>query len=200
MNMDMTVHLVELASIKTNLQLNLLVTTALILWIWLYINQITKQNLPIMKKWTVIQMTNRQRLTELIEQAERKEISDFITADIDEKIDMSGGTKISCSMEYLVGYLLEHRVIVPPCKVGQTVYYNDNNYPYKRDILTFESTVSCFDFDFDTGEYIAVLTVLVGGHFFKRTAVKFTDFGETVFLTKEQAEQKLKEIRVENDL
>lgn len=122
-------------------------------------------------------MTDRERLIELLE---------------DTLYDWECDVSIETVTE-IAEHLIENGVIVPPCKVGQTVYYNDNNYSYKRDILTFESTVSRFDFDFDTGEHIAVLTVLVGSHFFRRTAVKFTDFGKTVFLTREEAERKLRE-------
>lgn len=113
-------------------------------------------------------MTNRQRLTELIEKAERKEKYDFLTAYLDEAIDMSGGTKISCSMEYLADYLHEHGVIVLPCKVGDTIYQTDG-------VRIYKSRVKQIIYDTDN---IA----------FDERAI-----GKTVFLTREEAERKLRE-------
>lgn len=68
-------------------------------------------------------MTDRERLIDLIKKAEKQELLDFFTADLDEAIDMSGGTQFNGSVEYLAAYLIEHGVIVTPCKVGDTVYY-----------------------------------------------------------------------------
>ena len=63
-------------------------------------------------------MTDRERLIDLIKKAEKQELLDFFTADLDEAIDMSGGTQFNGSVEYLAAYLIEHGVIVTPCKVG----------------------------------------------------------------------------------
>ena len=68
-------------------------------------------------------MTDRERLIELIKKSEKQELLDFFTADLDEAIDMSGGTQFNGSVEYLANYLIEHGVIVLPCKVGDTVWY-----------------------------------------------------------------------------
>lgn len=71
----------------------------------------------------MMKMTDRERLTDLIKKAEKQELLDFFTADLDEAIDMSGGTQFNGTVEHLTDYLLEHGVIVLPCKVGDTVYY-----------------------------------------------------------------------------
>lgn len=142
-----------------------------------------------------MKMTDRERLIELIEQAERKEISDFITADIDEKIDMSGGTKISCSMEYLVDYLLEHRVIVPPCKVGDMVYSWKLDWDKEGDIVPYQITnitVTQNKKGVWTKKYRA-MQVINGKTIDWQLNFAFDEIGETVFLTFEEAERKLKE-------
>lgn len=77
-------------------------------------------------------------------------------------------------------HLIANGVIVPPCKVGQKVYA----FSYPRTDITVidEETVEDCHFIVDTDEC----------YYDER------DFGRTVFLTKDQAEQKLKEMRVEN--
>ncbi len=146
-------------------------------------------------------MTDRDRLIELIEQAEKQETIDFLTADLEEQIDMSGGKKIGCSLEYLAYYLLEKGVIVPPCKVGDTVYVHDTN-------IWTDECCHCEHFQIggmgdpnecartkspfkhpdciEISETIATKKNIYGWF-------AFGEFGKTVFLTKEEAEQALKE-------
>ena len=88
-----------------------------------------------------------------------------------------------------VGYaeadaLLANGVIVPPCKVGTPLFFlNDEDmhggsviestewiFVYDTDGLIFNTEVACFEYSYD-----------------------YT-FGKTVFLTKEEAEAKLKEL------
>lgn len=111
-------------------------------------------------------MTNRERLSSLIKQAEQREQLDFITADIDEAIDMSGGTKISCSMEYLADYLIEHGVIVLPCKVG--------------DILCCESVIKGHITYFEAPDLAWIVE-------------NKELFGKEIFFSSEEAEKALKE-------
>ena len=59
-------------------------------------------------------MTDRERLIEKIKLSEKQELLDFLTADLDEAIDMSGGTQFNGTVEHLADYLLEHGVIMPP--------------------------------------------------------------------------------------
>lgn len=92
-----------------------------------------------------------------------------------------------CWAEKLADHLIESGVIVPPCKVGDTVYYLDGS-------IIVKSKVHCFSFGGRYGDY-------KGGqiHIYDsdkdNITVKLDDFGKTVFLTKEEAEQKLKEKR-----
>ena len=82
---------------------------------------------------------------------------------------------------YLADYLLANGVIVPPCKVGDTVYRLTMSLHTKR-IAIKETEV----------ERIAICSDKVQVYC-KGYAHSPTIFGKTVFLTKEQAEQALKE-------
>ena len=55
-------------------------------------------------------MTDRERLIALIKKAEKQELRDFIAASNDELIDMSGGTQLNGSVEYLADYLVKNGV------------------------------------------------------------------------------------------
>ena len=133
-------------------------------------------------------MTDRERLIDLIKKAEKQELLDFFTADLDEAIDMSGGTKISCSMEYLADYLLEHGVIVPPCKVGDILYYPR--------IYHDNIGVACAEVE-NIKIYVNGMPIVfvkeLGGDINSPTAFYPANFGDTVFLTREEAEKALKE-------
>ncbi len=88
--------------------------------------------------------------------------------------------------EMIVGvadYLLANGVIVPPCKVGDTVYRFETALYTKR-ISIKETEV----------ERIAICSDKVQ-IFCKGYAHSPAIFGKTVFLTKEEAEAKLKEVR-----
>jgi hypothetical protein len=82
-----------------------------------------------------------------------------------------------CHKYALAEHLIANGVIVPPCKVGQTVY--SFAYPRTDIIVIDEETVEDCHFIVETDEC----------YYDER------DIGRTVFLTKEQAEQKLKELR-----
>lgn len=86
--------------------------------------------------------------------------------------------------------LLANGVIVPPCQVGDTVYYFVGNEIY-------HGTIDTFRIDTKENWYIAYCKtdyILTG-----QIKLAFWEFGKTVFLTKEEAEQKLKEVN-SNDL
>ena len=95
--------------------------------------------------------------------------------------------------EYLAGYLLANGVIVPPCKVGQTVYYlfqysDTRILPFVRRAKI--KRIYCCN---------SKMQFLIDGEL-KDTKEKgiiktwyFDAFGKTVFLTREEAEAKLKE-------
>lgn len=103
-------------------------------------------------------MNGRDKLIELIEQAEGLKNNDFP------------------SVEEIADHLLANGVIVPPCKVGDTVYYIvfDKVYKGKCHAITQHENrlqIHLYDYDFDNA------------------SIK----SENVFLTKEEAEEKLKE-------
>ena len=87
----------------------------------------------------------------------------------------------NCYAERLADYLLSSGVIVPPCKVGSTIYLpclNDwgdiENYTITEFVLDNDGL--CFVVDDEDREAHSIETI-----------------GKEVFLTKEEAEQALKE-------
>lgn len=85
-----------------------------------------------------------------------------------------------CQIEAIADHLIANGVVLPPCKVGDTVY--SFAYPRTDIIVIDKETVEDLHFIVETDEC----------YYDER------DIGRTVFLTKDQAEQKLKEMRVEN--
>lgn len=112
---------------------------------------------------------SKERLVELIEKARVLEYLDILSGDPDVIVDMPKGD------EYIADYLLANGVIVPLCKVGDTVYQTDGVRIYELEILDvllhknkpYYETES-IDFDNDA-------------------------IGKSIFLTREEAEAKLKE-------
>lgn len=94
-------------------------------------------------------------------------------------------TMIDC--EYVASYLLDNGVIVPPCKVGDTVYQIMDIESVHRQILELK---------------VLRIEITETTMFFVKTIKKFRynygkfsleDFGKTVFLTPEEAEKALAE-------
>ena len=84
----------------------------------------------------------------------------------------------------LAKYLLDHGVIVLPCKVGDTVY--DIYEPLNNggnDIRKLKVTETHIHIDKRKKAWL-----IIGGYYFC-----ICDFGKTVFLTREEAEKALKE-------
>lgn len=100
-------------------------------------------------------------------------------------------------VEDLADYLIANGVIVPPCKVGDTVYvkwrlHRNSNYgiyPVKVYALRWDEKKNnfrvCVGGDFEISAY--------GGKYTHRYQATFTwnNVGKTVFLTKEEAEKAL---------
>lgn len=84
-----------------------------------------------------------------------------------------------CYFTKLADHLIKNGVVVPPCKVGDTVYC----------LETIGNEINDFVVQ-NVG-----ITATQGGWGIERG---FDAFGKTVFLAKDQAEQKLKEMRGEN--
>lgn len=86
-------------------------------------------------------------------------------------------------VDYVADYLLKNGVIVPPCKVGDTVY-DIGGFPkiMKAEVETMTT---------DGQEMSSV--VVEPQKPFHRWFVNWKDLGKYVFLTREAAEQALKE-------
>ena len=97
-----------------------------------------------------------------------------------------------CLSEKEADYLLANGVIVPQCKVGDTVYII--NRANKLQEMIFDSVDLRFtcanDADCMCGSLCNDIVHNVCQHRFKND---FSDFGKTVFLTREEAEKALKE-------
>lgn len=79
--------------------------------------------------------------------------------------------------DYLADYLLEHGVIVPPCKVGDRVYRPSDCLGVVQFVIISFNIYESEMFFTDDSENIIYLS----------------DIGKTVFLTREEAERALKE-------
>lgn len=90
---------------------------------------------------------------------------------------------------FLADYLLANGVIVPPCKVGDTVYYLTIVDTEKELNVTeiFEGVVHAVCFD---GKLIWFSATYANGLFYYHNS---NDFGKTVFLSLEEAEKSLAE-------
>lgn len=90
--------------------------------------------------------------------------------------------------EYIAKYLLENGVIVPPCKVGDTVYW-----------LNFYNDLMLYRDKYYEAEVVRIVVTRFGVSCVIRVRgehatyeIPDVEFGKTVFLTREEAEQALK--------
>lgn len=113
---------------------------------------------------------SKERLVELIAVA-RNDYYDY-----SDEIHENGMSVDESSEEYIADYLLANGVIVPPCKVGDIVYEIVQGEISETEAVGF---LVCQDG--------AIL--LITKHFFPLSR----EIGETVFLTREKAVEKLKE-------
>ena len=116
-------------------------------------------------------MTQRERLVELLEKADDSAIEE------QSKIDKEIFTQEEF-YNYIADYLLENGVIVPPCKVGDTVYRCGD--PIKK----------TYEWEIEHIEIYADETVFVDD---SDNVFSEDDINKTVFLTKEEAEKALAE-------
>lgn len=99
-------------------------------------------------------------------------------------------------VERLANHLIENGVILPPCKVGKTVW-----------ICTSPVNISGYEFNGD-GEQDEIFECVIGSITFYEQSnqvrcycngkfvahyLRLSDFGKTVFLTREDAEKALRE-------
>ena len=91
--------------------------------------------------------------------------------------------------DVIADHLLAEGVIVPPCKVGQTVFYLTSIDTEKelnvREIFQGYVVANAYD-----GKSIWLSVKYTNGLFYYHDS---KDFGKTVFLTKEEAEKALAE-------
>ena len=133
----------------------------------------------------MITMANemRDRLVELIYEA-RKEWDVYFNDCL-----LKGETRTKDLTGFIADHLIENGVIVPPCKVGDTLY---------RVVDMSHTACNSFVDDFPIKvEPYSIIYENMMGHY---ASIPFEQFGKTIFLTKDQAEQKLKEMRGGNDL
>ena len=116
-----------------------------------------------------------------------------------------------CTLENLADHLLANGVIAPPCKVGDVVYAVGDKDGHqikecKVNHFSFESAEHFevdvyFDCDLDCdGCYFQTYSQSYCGEWdcdnaYGHSCIPIADFGKTVFLTKEEALKKLKELR-----
>lgn len=112
----------------------------------------------------------------------------------DRLIDLLHDSDLSLDSVRLADYLLDNGVIVPPCKVGMTLYFLYNSpYADKPDLTPriYKTTNWYFEVD-KTG----IVTCTSDIHSFNKEYDYHLD--KTVFLTREEAEKALAE-RSENE-
>lgn len=107
-------------------------------------------------------MSDRERLIDLIREAK--------------KHTKNANSDLERNMIF-ADYLLEHGVIVPPCKVGDRVYRPSDCLGVVQFVIISFNIYESEMFFMDDSENIIYLS----------------DIGKTVFLTREEAEQALKE-------
>ena len=113
-------------------------------------------------------MTDRDRLIELLQSASDKYIN-----------------LLHFEKEILADYLLANGVIVPPVKVGYYIWFLQNNrlvLGLVQNITVSRNGLFAYVFEIDEHNEIE-----------NEWSIPLCDFGKTVFLTKEEAEAKLKE-------
>ena len=117
-------------------------------------------------------MTDRDRLIELLKKAEDKYCD--ICAECAEDLGYEDHETFE---DFFAEYLLANGVIVPPCKVGDKVYQTDGVRIYESEVKEIYQ------------DRIATIIYDTTGIAFDERAI-----GKSIFLTKEEAEEKLKEL------
>ena len=123
-------------------------------------------------------MTDRDRLIELLDKAKDK------------------FNNLLFEKELIADYLLANGIIVPPCKVGAKVYYINSFYQHNPIIIKCEVDALHITSGKNQIGHKKPSYALIRNENMKSlsTRVYFDNFGKTVFLTKEEAEAKLKEM------
>ena len=97
----------------------------------------------------------------------------------------------SCLLaENIVDDLMANGVIVPPCKVGDTVYCFSHR-PFNRSVISNE-VYEAHVVRIVTNHFGTSLVIQIHNRYGVTEVPQITDFGKTVFLTREEAERALK--------
>ena len=125
-------------------------------------------------------MTQKERLVELIKQY------------------MVGFSTTNC--EKLAEYLIHNGVIVPPCKVGDTVYFVAGYETKDCRLIHKVIELEVCDVSMSNDGEIWLDTVEIMGEGTNDRVLNTLDFGIDAFLARKEAEQALKEREHENNL
>jgi hypothetical protein len=117
-------------------------------------------------------MTDRDNLIEKIDNFCNEELGTNFNKDI---------------LDKFADYLLANGVIVPPVEVGQTVWYIKGGYYRKTGLEARPIKVTEINKKWHG-------KILSWGFIANGTRYRFSSIGKTVFLTKEEAEEKLREL------
>lgn len=90
----------------------------------------------------------------------------------------------------IADYLIAHGVIAPPCKVGDVVYQVTRNF-ISEFRVRFVEIATCGN--------LFLHTDLISGIVYTGEVFSESDIGKTVFLTREEAEKALEDMRKEDD-
>ena len=88
--------------------------------------------------------------------------------------------------KHIANHLLANGVIVPPCKVGDVVYQVTRNF-ISEFRVRFVEIATCGN--------LFLHTDLISGIIYTGEVFSESDIGKTVFLTREEAERALKEMK-----
>lgn len=120
----------------------------------------------------------------------RDRLIELLNKKYDHFCDQCGVNKDSHYTDSLADYLIENGVIVPPCRAGDTVYYVSDS-PLNLSVQAntiYEADVSRII----TTRYGTTLVIQIHNSYGCTEIPDVNDWGKTVFLTKEEAEQALK--------
>ena len=107
-----------------------------------------------------------------------------VTVDVPINVDEDGcGTYEIEGSEYIADYLIENDVIVPPCKVGTRVYVITSKTSNDKNFYIFEDTITHY-------RIVEGCTIMCFENHLGEPNWKWNN----VFLTKEEAKTKLKEL------
>ena len=92
--------------------------------------------------------------------------------------------------EEMAKYLIDNGVIVPPCKVGDTVWFLNRYYSISmRKDAVYEAKIARVYVEKDN---VLCLSVQIKNEWGTTEFPRITEIGKTVFLTREEAERALK--------